>query len=136
MSYSRKDAAVIENYRQAQIALGIEIFIDAYSIKAGDDWKLALTHAIDKADVFQLFWSKNSAESANVKNEWDYALRFRCAETKCVEFIRPIYWTEPMPTPPKELADLNFRRVTLSFVEPVVMRLIRWIWGKFRKHQS
>src|SRR5262249_42191219 len=34
VSYSRKDAAVVEGYRLAQEALGNEVFVDSYSIRA------------------------------------------------------------------------------------------------------
>jgi HEAT repeat protein len=115
VSYSRQDKAVVEAYRLAQLALGNDVFMDTYSIRAGENWQAALAHAIDNAEVFQLFWSENSAQSSNVRDEWDYALRFKCAENRCEEFIRPVYWIQPMPaTPPLELNHLNFRYVPLQ----------------------
>lgn len=111
ISYSRKDNVVAENYRLAQIAAGNEVFMDTYSIRTGEDWRVALANAIDQADIFQLFWSENSANSENVRDEWDYALQFRCAQDRCAEFIRPVFWDDPMPQPPAELSHLNFRRV-------------------------
>lgn len=114
ISYSRKDKPVAEAYRLAQLALGNDVFMDTYSIRTGEDWRVALARAIDSADIFQLFWSENSAASDNVRNEWDYALHYRCAENHCVEFIRPVFWKAPMPVPPPaELSHLNFRYVPL-----------------------
>jgi len=114
VSYSRADKEVVEAYRLAQQALGNEVFMDTYSIRTGQNWRAALAHAIDSADIFQLFWSKNSASSPNVRDEWDYALNHRCPETKCISFIRPVFWENPLPVnPPPELAHLNFRYVSL-----------------------
>jgi hypothetical protein len=115
VSYSRQDTQVAENYRLAQLALGNEVFMDTYSIRVGEDWRAALAKAIDSADIFQLFWSKHAAQSPNVRDEWDYALHFRCPDHKCTEFIRPVYWETPMPvSPPAELSHLNFRYVPLA----------------------
>ena len=114
VSYSRKDKDIAEHYRLAQIALGNDVFIDTYSIRTGENWQAALAHAIDNADIFQLFWSKNSAKSENVKDEWEYALQYRCPEDGCAGFIRPVYWDNPMPHPPAELRHINFRYVPLE----------------------
>jgi hypothetical protein len=111
VSYSRKDRVVAENYRLAQMAAGNEVFMDTYSIRAGEDWRVALANAIDSADIFQLFWSTHSATSENVRDEWDYALQYRCPQDRCTDFIRPVFWSDPMPAPPAELSHLNFRRV-------------------------
>lgn len=74
----------------------------------------ALAKAIDEADILQLFWSKNSAASSNVRNEWEYALKYKCPENNCIGFIRPMYWKQPIqPKPPKELSHLNFRYTPL-----------------------
>lgn len=108
VSYSRLDKKLALNYRLAHIARGSEVFMDTYSIRAGENWRAALARAITEADVFQLFWSKNSAKSRNVRDEWEYAMHYRCPETKCVDFILPVYWTEPLPKPPDELGHLNF----------------------------
>jgi hypothetical protein len=115
VSYSRRDREVVEAYRFAQLALGNDVFMDTYSIRSGEDWRAALARAIDTADVFQLFWSKDSAASTNVRDEWDYALTYKCPQTHCVDFIRPVFWVEPMPVPPPpELSHLNFKYVPLK----------------------
>jgi hypothetical protein len=118
VSYSRQDKAVVEAYRFAQMAIGNEVFVDTYSIPPGVDWQAYLAQAIDKADIFQLFWSENAAASPNVHDEWDYALKYRCPDTRCEAFIRPVYWINPMPAPPPpELSHLNFRHVALKPTE-------------------
>ncbi len=119
ISYSVKDRAVAEAYRFAQIALNNDVFMDYYSLRAGQNWRAALADAIDSADVFQLFWSKNSAASDHVRDEWQYALEFRCAGTDGSDYILPVYWVEPLPIlPPQELAHLHFRYVQFSLGEP------------------
>lgn len=114
ISYSRKDTAIARAYRLAQMAAGDEVFFDTENIRAGEDWRAALARAIDQADVFQLFWSEHSAASPNVRDEWDYALKHRCADDGCTGFIRPVYWRRPMPSPPQALRHLNFRYIPLA----------------------
>jgi hypothetical protein len=112
VSYSRNDTEVVEAYKLAQEALGNEVFMDTYSIRSGQDWQVALENAIQKADIFQLFWSDQSANSDNVQAEWQYALANCCENDRCRGFIRPVYWQKPMLTqPPDELQHLNFRYV-------------------------
>lgn len=114
ISYSRDDASVAEAYRLAQQAAGHDVFMDSYSIRTGENWQAALARAIDEADIFQLFWSKHAAESGNVRDEWDYALGYRCPDDRCVQFIRPVFWEHPMLPPPSELAHLNFKYVPFT----------------------
>jgi len=111
ISYSRRDTTVVEKYLQAMVALGNDVFLDTVSIRTGENWRAALARAIETADVMQLFWSKNSAESSNVADEWKYALNVRCPETHCAGFIRPVAWQAPVPSLPEELSHLNYRLV-------------------------
>ena len=114
ISYSRKDTVIAEQYRKAQIMAGNIIFMDTHSIRAGQDWEVALKQFIDEADVFQLFWSEHSAISDHVKFEWEYALSQRCPETRCVQFIRPAYWQKPLAQIPPELGHLHFAYVEME----------------------
>lgn len=111
ISYSRRDSSVAKSYKIAQTALGNDVFLDVDSLRAGEDWRAALARAIDKADIFQLFWSEHSASSEYCRYEWDYALKVRCPDNTCEGFIRPVYWRKPMPSPPSELSRINFRFV-------------------------
>lgn len=114
ISYSRKDLEVARAYKAAQIALGNDVFLDVDNLRAGQDWKAQLAKAIDSADILQLFWSENSSASEYCRYEWDYALNYRCSDTKCVDFIRPVYWRTPLPPPPEPLSHLNFRFALLE----------------------
>ena len=60
---------------------------------------------IDQADIFQLCWSQSAKKSPYVEREWRRAL-MRNRES----FVRPLYWEDPMPPPPAELASLHFAR--------------------------
>ena len=68
--------------------------------------------AIYQANIFQLFWSRNSMRSENVRAEWEYALSLGRAH-----FIRPTYWETPLPQsqeeglPPEALRSLHFQHV-------------------------
>jgi hypothetical protein len=114
VSYSRIDQVIAERYKQAQTALGNEAFIDVDNLRTGENWRFGLANAINCADVFQLFWSKNSANSKYCRYEWTYALEYRCPDTKCEGFIRPVYWEKPMLDPPSELSHINFKYVPLG----------------------
>lgn len=78
---------------------------DVHSIRSGEDWDERLRTLIAQADIFQLFWSRNSSASANVRKEWQFALSLR---GKREAFIRPVYWVKPLAPPPPELADIHF----------------------------
>lgn len=115
VSYSRRDTVIVEAYRFAQQALGNDVFMDTYSIRTGENWQVALAKAIENADIFQLFWSEESAKSKNVRDEWEYALKSRCTDDDCSGFIRPVFWVNPLPvTPPEQLKHLHFRYVPLE----------------------
>jgi hypothetical protein len=116
ISYSRRDKAIAENYRLVQIAMGNDVFMDTYSIRTGESWQASLANAIDSAEIFQLFWSEHSANSPNVRDEWEYALKYRCKGNDCGGFLRPVFWKHPMADIPEELGYLNFKFVPLGNV--------------------
>lgn len=111
ISYSRRDTQVARSYKLAQTALGNDVFLDVDNLRSGENWQAGLAKAIDEADIFQLFWSEHSAESQYCRYEWEYALGHRCPDTQCEAFVRPVYWTKPMPKVPEKLRELNFKFV-------------------------
>lgn len=117
ISYSRHDAQIARSYKLAQTALGNDVFLDVDNLRAGENWQAGLAKAIDEADIFQLFWSEHSANSKYCRYEWEYALRYRCPDTQCETFIRPVYWTKPIPKVPDELRNLNFKFVPFEQAE-------------------
>jgi hypothetical protein len=104
-SYSRKDIHVVERVERVIKTLGYDYLRDLTTIRPGEEWDERLLQMIDRADIFQLFWSSNSATSNAVRKEWDHALKL--AKTRPA-FIRPVFWEQPMPPPPPELGHINF----------------------------
>jgi len=103
ISYSRKDTDIVNEFKKVHEATGFDVLLDIDDIRSGEKWNPKLLQMIDKADIFQLFWSPNSEKSKYCKQEWQYALK-RSKEG----FIRPVYWKKPMPEPPKELGMYHF----------------------------
>ena len=104
-SYSRKDLQIVERVERAYRILGFDYLRDLTTIRPGEDWDSRLLQMIEQADIFQLFWSSNSANSAAVRKEWTKALELAGARQS---FIRPVFWEQPMPAPPPELGHINF----------------------------
>ncbi len=114
ISYSRKDAAVAVACRNAYRALGYKVLMDMDELRAGERWSVGLERMIERATIFQLFWSEHSANSPFCRQEWEYALR-KAADrgSDGMGFIRPVYWSDPLVSPPKELGHLHFAYVRL-----------------------
>ncbi len=107
-SYAREDAAIVARLRAAYRALGIHLFVDTQDIDTGQPWRRYLRERIERSDLFQLFWSSAAAGSAEVEREWRQALEIGEICSPGTNFIRPVYWKKPPPTPPPDLAHLNF----------------------------
>ncbi len=108
-SYSHKDIAIARLVEAAVLTLGYTYLRDMTTLRAGEDWNEALMAMIDRADIFQLFWSENSAGSKYVEQEWRYALDLIEAQRKDRRFIRPVRWVDPpQPNPPSDLGWINF----------------------------
>lgn len=108
-SYSHKDAAIVEQFEEHVEALGHRYLRDVYSLRSGEMWSEALEKLIEEAQVFQLFWSRNSMQSKFVRQEWEHALSLRRPN-----FVRPVYWEDPFPkdeeVPPENLATIHFHK--------------------------
>jgi TIR domain len=111
-SYSRRDAHVVEPFAVAARVIGDEYLQDVLKLQAGLPWQEGIIDLIDRADVFQLFWSTNSMRSEQCRREWEYALALPRRH-----FVYPIYWEDPLPRapelgmPPEELNRLHFARI-------------------------
>ncbi len=111
-SYSHDDEEIVVACRDAYKALGFDFLRDRDTLRPGEDWNTALKQMIDRADIFQLFWSEHSARSTYCQQEWQYALQQNRAKGSA--FVRPVYWEQPLVPPPPELADLHFAYVPLA----------------------
>lgn len=120
-SYSHRDLGIVEEMERHARSFGDEYLRDWVHLRSGERWSDGLRELINASDVFQLFWSPNSARSEFVAQEWQYALTLgRNA------FVRPTYWQDPMPDPPEPLKPLHFHRLALTSknsvpVDPVVL---------------
>jgi hypothetical protein len=112
-SYSHTDSTIVLVCRNVYKALGFDILIDIDNLRSGQSWNAALMRMIDTCDIFQLFWSRNAAQSQYVRQEWQYALQHYKGEG----FIRPVYWEKPLVPPPGELAHLHFGFIELPKIE-------------------
>ncbi len=112
-SYSPRDTQIAERVLRVSEALGMYPLRDVAQVKmdpagqtaaqpADRDTRLQL---IEQADVFQLFWSHDAAESDEVREEWQYALarQRRGGQQADSLFIRAVYWQQPIPPLPEEL---------------------------------
>jgi FHA domain/TIR domain len=112
-SYSHQDTPVVLACRNVYKALGFESLTDIDMLRSGQRWNTELMKMIDTADLFQLFWSTGAAQSAYVRQEWQYALHRSREEG----FIRPVYWEQPLVSPPVELNHLHFAYIDLPRLE-------------------
>jgi hypothetical protein len=116
-SYAHADLAIVEAMETACKALGMDYLRDVMNLKAGQRWSDQLLNMIERADIFQLFWSPTSSQSPYVEQEWQYALTL--AEKKGPAFIRPIYWEKPLASVPPPLSHLHFAPVEIgNFIQP------------------
>jgi hypothetical protein len=111
-SYSRKDQEIVDIFRTVE-ELGRDHYLqDLAYLRAGDDWETRIQGFIKDADLFQLFWSENAARSAEVENEWRFAL---AEHPGGFGFITPIYWSPIVYQPiPQELRPLDFQHFELG----------------------
>ncbi|MGC9317649.1 MAG: TIR domain-containing protein [Armatimonadota bacterium] len=108
-SHSHEDLEIVEACERYAAMCGDEYLRDVRALRSGEEWSPRLLELIDAADVFQLFWSPNAAQSPYVEQEWQHALTRDAGS-----FIRPIYWRQPMADPPAELAHVHFAFVELG----------------------
>ena len=73
VSYSRRDAELVDYIVKKMEAAGMAVWIDREEIKAGKTWRVQIVEAIDTCDAFVLMLSSNSAASDNVRKEIDLA---------------------------------------------------------------
>lgn len=116
-SYSHRDLAIVEQFEKYMETLGDRYLRDWKELRSGEHWNDRLMQLIEEADVFQLFWSRNSMYSPFVRQEWEYALRLK---NKGTSFVRPTYWEVPFPDspdenlPPNELRAIQFTRLGVT----------------------
>jgi hypothetical protein len=109
VSYAHDDGAVVARLGAAYKALGMSFLRDQDELRSGEKWSPRLLALIERADIFQLYWSRLAQRSRYVRQEWRHAL-----QQERELFIRPVYWQKPLPEPPRELKDLHFAYLPLD----------------------
>jgi hypothetical protein len=106
-SYAPQDLHMVQLTESILRILGVcNLVWDERIVSPGGNRKEAVCAAISDADVFQLFWSEHAKKSTTVQSEWKYALSLRRDG-----FVRPVYWSDKPPKPPKELGQLFFSKI-------------------------
>jgi hypothetical protein len=96
-----------------KIAPQLDIFIDVFSLRSGDDWEDKLAQHVPNKDTFFLFWSQHAARSLWVEREWRLALA-----KKGLNYIDPVPLEEPQFCPPPlELERLHFSDMYLGYIK-------------------
>ena len=78
ISYANRDSLMAQQVEQVLSTIGINIWRDKTTLRAGEIWPKALGEAIVQADAFLLLWSKAAAKSEFVELEWTIALAVKC----------------------------------------------------------
>lgn len=131
-SFSHLDTFIMERIERVSQLLGLD-YLREITVLRSKQGQNELLNLIDHADVFQLFWSQNAAQSEAVEKEWRYAHQLAHQN-----FIRPVYWTFPMMPLPQELAtlesiyrsdlwiELKYIQMPLDALDMSQRDLIRW----------
>lgn len=77
ISYSSRDAIIIEPMVNLMKLSECDIFRDTDSIKPGKLWRAEIVSAIEHCDILVLFWCCHSSISKEVSKEYKKALRLR-----------------------------------------------------------
>jgi pSer/pThr/pTyr-binding forkhead associated (FHA) protein len=96
-----------------KIVPNLDVFIDLFSLRSGEDWQAKLEEHVPTKDIFYLFWSKFAASSAWVEREWRLAL-----DRRGISYIDPVPLDEPdKASPPQELNSLHFSDAYLTYIK-------------------
>ncbi len=110
ISYSRQDTEIARIFKTILAATGMDVFIDVDNLKPGQLWQKELQRRIERARVFQMFWSENYSRSENCRMEWEHAVKQNRGEG----YIRPVFWQKPLaPPPPDTLSKYNFQYIEM-----------------------
>jgi len=108
MSYASSDRDCVSGKAMVLSGLGIPYFLDAESLRAGDDWEAKLKEHVRRADLFMLFWSPTAACSKWVEQEVNWALELQNSSPTAEPHIKPYQATSPPTDPPRSLRHVHF----------------------------
>ena len=76
ISYSRKDAEIIDRIEQELALYGMTCFIDRSGINPGEDYAEVISKALFESELMLFVWSENSNQSKETANEVALAIDF------------------------------------------------------------
>jgi hypothetical protein len=104
----------VEDFKEKYKVLGISMFTGAIQFRnpivRGQELP-ALFDIIESSDMFQLFWSSSAQQCADVKREWEKAIELIREKKKRKSFFKAVYWEEPLPPLPLEIASMEFHKL-------------------------
>jgi hypothetical protein len=74
MSYARVDVDFAKEVTRGLRRLGIDVWMDVYSITAGKSWARQVAEALDRCAAMVVVMSPASMSSENSDDEWNYYL--------------------------------------------------------------
>lgn len=96
-----------------KIAPELDIFVDTFSLRSGQNWQEKLEQHVPTKDAFYLFWSYPASRSEWVEREWRLALSKRG-----LNYIDPVPLEEPDHVPPpQELSALHFSDAYIAYIK-------------------
>ncbi len=110
-SYAREDLSIVRYYSRIWHDTGVTYFLDVESLRSGEYWQEKLYSAIERSDLFQLFWSHNASISEWVRREWTAALAIEQQDRS--HFIRLLSWENPPPPLPPEISHMHLAQSSL-----------------------
>jgi von Willebrand factor type A domain len=116
-AYSESDKDIVEDFQEKYKALGISMFtksIHCRDPRVRGEALQKLFSIIESSDVFQLFWSNSARQCSDVGREWEMALNLIKTKRKHSSFFKGVYWENPIPLLPFEIANMEFHRLHIT----------------------
>nr|BBH89346.1 hypothetical protein KTC_40970 [Thermosporothrix sp. COM3] len=116
-AYSFNDTMIARACLETAQALHFAFPLEVEAVRRRRAITPELEHKIAEADLFQLFWSSYAAQSDFLTKEWELALRKQSELRQ--DFLCPVYWDVPPPSPVPRLASLSFSYLPVyTFLHP------------------
>ncbi len=111
ISYAREDEKAVKEITRKLNDHAVVTWFDQQNLMPGDDWEMRIEQAIEKADYFLLFLSRQTEEKIGYKNrEIQFALRQQSLRPRGKIFLIPILLDDC--TIPWDLRNLNWLKAT------------------------
>ncbi len=96
-----------------KVAPDLDVFVDVFSLRSGENWKEKLEQHVPTKDLFYLFWSHYAAQSEWVEREWRLALGMRG-----LDYIDPVPLESiDQAPPPLELQAIHFADAYVNYIQ-------------------